>query len=473
MNRIRAVFLDRDGVINVDHGYVHTPERFEFVPGIFDLCRHAIMRGFHIVVVTNQAGIGRGKFTEEQFQTLTAWMRTRFEAEGVAILDVYHCPTHPEHGIGEYRTESEDRKPNPGMFLRAAREHAIDMAASVALGDKAGDLQAAFDAGVETRLLLRSDKYPDQSTEHATHVVDDLAQAAEIVAKLDDPPAVWTDDTEEGQQELARCREMLQAAGYMVQKIVHPSSTITDQDLYAPYANAWATFQPWMKSDLIEDLVTTLLAKGRLTLVTRDRLWVLKTAFEQTRTLRGEVWEAGVFQGGTALMLRRLIEASAGAGEADRTAMRLFDTFQGMPATRDDLDLHREGDFSDTSLDAVRSLVGNEPWIDYRPGLVPDTFAGLADCTVRLAHVDLDIYEGILSACEFIYPRLVPGGMMVFDDYGFWTCPGARAAVDQFFADKPERPLALPTGQAIMTRLPRAGTTTASPASTSAEAVAP
>lgn len=456
MNRIRALFLDRDGVINVDHGYVHTPEQFEFVPGIFDLCRHAIMRGFHIVVVTNQAGIGRGLFTEEHFRTLTGWMRGRFEAEGVAILDVYHCPSHPEHGIGEYRTESEDRKPNPGMFLRAARDHAIDMAASVALGDKAGDLEAAFAAGVETRLLLRSEKYPEESTEHATHVVDDLAEAVDIVATLDEPAAVWTDDTEEGQLELARCREMLQAAGYMVQKIVHPSSTITDQDLYAPYANAWATFQPWMKSDLIEDLVTTLLDMKRLTLVTRDRLWVLKTAFEQTRTLRGEIWEAGVFQGGTALMLRRLIEACAGADASNRTAMRLFDTFQGMPATRDDLDLHREGDFSDTSLDAVKSLVGNEPWIDYRPGLVPDTFAGLGDCTVRLAHVDLDIYEGILSACEFIYPRLVPGGMMVFDDYGFWTCPGARAAVDRFFADKPERPLALPTGQAIVSRLPPA-----------------
>lgn len=449
----RALFLDRDGIINLDHGYVHRKENFEFVPGIFDLCRAACALDLRIVVVTNQAGIGRGLFTEQEFAELTGWMKQRFSEERAPILDVYHCPAHAEHGIGEYQFESYDRKPNPGMFLRASRIHDIDLERSIMLGDKASDLVAAFNAGVETRILLRSAQHPDESSEHATHVVRTLDEAIPIFSmSLDESSDALSQTVFAPTLNLDDCRSALESAGYLVRKPVFPASTIVDQNLYAPYINNWATFQPWIGSEFIDHLVTTLLAAGRLTLVTRDRLWVLKTAFEQTQTLCGEIWEAGVFQGGTALMLKQLIDA--GRPSCSPTELRLFDTFQGMPETRDDLDLHREGDFADTSLDAVRSLVGREDWIHFHPGLVPETFGGMDDRTIRLAHVDLDIYEGILSTCEFVYPRLVPGGMMVFDDYGFWSCPGARMAVDQFFVGKPERPLALPTGQAIVSKLP-------------------
>ena len=148
-----ALFLDRDGVINVDHGYTHRVADFEFVPGIFELVRLARGLGMRVVVVTNQAGIGRGRYTEADFATLTQWMCERFADAGAAIDRVYHCPTHPE-GIGAYRVESFMRKPHPGMLLAARDELGLDMARSVLLGDKASDIQAGQAAGVGLNLLL-------------------------------------------------------------------------------------------------------------------------------------------------------------------------------------------------------------------------------------------------------------------------------------------------------------------------------
>jgi len=143
-----AVFLDRDGVINVDHGYVHRIEDFEFVDGVFDFCRDAHEKGYLLVVVTNQAGIGRGYYTEAQFLALTEWMRAQFDTQGAPIAAVYHCPCHPEFGTGDYKRESFRRKPNPGMLLEAAHDLAIDLKRSHLLGDKASDLQAGLRAGV-------------------------------------------------------------------------------------------------------------------------------------------------------------------------------------------------------------------------------------------------------------------------------------------------------------------------------------
>ena len=150
----RALFLDRDGVINIEKNYVSTIEEFEFIDGIFDLCRLANKLGFLIIVITNQAGIGRGYYSEADFQHLTRWMVDRFADEGVAIARVYHCPDHPTAGIGEYLRESYDRKPNPGMLLRARDELNIDLPNSVLVGDKASDIQAGIAAGVGANFLL-------------------------------------------------------------------------------------------------------------------------------------------------------------------------------------------------------------------------------------------------------------------------------------------------------------------------------
>lgn len=148
-----ALFLDRDGVINVDHGYVHRIDQFEFIDGIFDLARCAVGLGWRLIVTTNQSGIGRGHYGEDDFRTLTEWMCKRFEAEGAPILQVYHCPFHPQEGVGRYRADHEWRKPRPGMFLQAAVDHGLDLPRCVAIGDQATDMQAAAAAGIAMRLL--------------------------------------------------------------------------------------------------------------------------------------------------------------------------------------------------------------------------------------------------------------------------------------------------------------------------------
>lgn len=163
-----ALFLDRDGVINVDHGYVYRPENFEFIPGIFDLVRMANESEYRVVVVTNQAGIGRGYYSEAQFHALMEWMRARFVEQGARIDAVYFCPFHPDHGVGLYKRESEFRKPGPGMLLQAGLECDLAFEASVMVGDKLSDMQAAEAAGVAHRFLYRA----EHSSDGITHVTD-------------------------------------------------------------------------------------------------------------------------------------------------------------------------------------------------------------------------------------------------------------------------------------------------------------
>jgi D-glycero-D-manno-heptose 1,7-bisphosphate phosphatase len=150
----RALFLDRDGVINVEVGYLHRVEDVKFVPGIFSLCRTAMRLGYRLVVVTNQAGIARGFYTESDFDALMTWMSEVFLAEGVELDAVYHCPFHPEHGVGEYRREHEDRKPGTGMLRRASREFGVVLADSVMVGDRCSDIAAANSAGLRRVFLM-------------------------------------------------------------------------------------------------------------------------------------------------------------------------------------------------------------------------------------------------------------------------------------------------------------------------------
>ncbi|MSP41778.1 MAG: HAD family hydrolase [Alphaproteobacteria bacterium] len=143
----KALFLDRDGVINSDSGYTCKIEEFHFIDGIFDLCRLASSLGYLTIVATNQSGIGRGYFTEQEYQSLTRWMQDRFAAESAPLAAVYHCPYHPE-GVGEYRRQSDWRKPAPGMLLQAARDFSLDLAASLLIGDSEHDIMAARAAGM-------------------------------------------------------------------------------------------------------------------------------------------------------------------------------------------------------------------------------------------------------------------------------------------------------------------------------------
>ena len=158
-----ALFLDRDGVINIDHGYVHKKENFDFIDGIFDLVGNANKKGYLIVVVTNQAGIGRGLYTEEIFHSLTNWMIKKFFDNGSRIDSVYFSPYHPEFGIGKYRKVSNCRKPAPGMILQAKKDLNIDLEKSLLIGDSLKDMEAAKAAGVGKSLFFRKDNNKIQS----------------------------------------------------------------------------------------------------------------------------------------------------------------------------------------------------------------------------------------------------------------------------------------------------------------------
>jgi len=170
----QALFLDRDGVINLDHAYVCSPEQFHFQEGIFELCRDAQRLDYLLFVVTNQAGIARGYYSEDQFLALTKWMVRKFKEREIGIHRVYYCPYHPTQGIGRYCFDSEDRKPKPGMFLRARADFNLDLASSVAIGDQMSDVHAAEAAGVGTKILLRRGAAATQPQGDRYHVFDSL-----------------------------------------------------------------------------------------------------------------------------------------------------------------------------------------------------------------------------------------------------------------------------------------------------------
>ncbi len=150
----KALFLDRDGVINEDIGYLYRPEEFRFKEGIFELCKAAKKQGYLLIIATNQSGIARGLYSEEDYQKLTDWTLERFSENGICIDETYYCPFHPEEGLGVYVIDSPDRKPNPGMFLKAQRKHDLDMSRSIAIGDRETDAEAARRAGIGHLILL-------------------------------------------------------------------------------------------------------------------------------------------------------------------------------------------------------------------------------------------------------------------------------------------------------------------------------
>ncbi len=179
----KAVFLDRDGVINIDHGYLHQPEQFDFIDGVFEACRHLQNLGYLLIVVTNQSGIARGYYTEHQFALLTSWMKQQFAAQGVKIDGVYYCPHHLEKGENPYNIDCDCRKPRPGMFNQAIREYGIDPAQSIMLGDKAADMQAAAAAGVSRKVLVLSGQaLSDEDKQQADEVWPSIHTALTAVA---------------------------------------------------------------------------------------------------------------------------------------------------------------------------------------------------------------------------------------------------------------------------------------------------
>ncbi|SET89417.1 D-glycero-beta-D-manno-heptose 1,7-bisphosphate 7-phosphatase [Thalassotalea agarivorans] len=155
----KALFLDRDGIVNIDKGYVHNIADIEFVEGIFALCKKAYQQGYKIIMVTNQSGIGRGYYSEDDFTALTEWIHAAFAQKGIEVSATYFCPHHPTKGKGKYLTSCECRKPAPGMLIQAKEQNNIDFLQSIYIGDKDSDMEAAQKVGIEKRYLLRTN-YP-------------------------------------------------------------------------------------------------------------------------------------------------------------------------------------------------------------------------------------------------------------------------------------------------------------------------
>jgi D-glycero-D-manno-heptose 1,7-bisphosphate phosphatase len=143
-----ALFLDRDGVINVDRNYVYRVEDFQWIEGVVDAIRAFNARGWWVFVVTNQSGIARGYYSEDQMQELHLWLGKELEARGARIDRIYHCPYHEEGTVERYRKDSFDRKPKPGMLIRAMTDFPVIKERSFLIGDKQADMEAAKAAGV-------------------------------------------------------------------------------------------------------------------------------------------------------------------------------------------------------------------------------------------------------------------------------------------------------------------------------------
>lgn len=173
-----VLFLDRDGVINVDRGYVCSIEATVWVTGIFELCRAAQRLGFGLIVVTNQAGIARGYYSESQFLDYTRWMHEAFRQRGIVLSATIYCPHHPTEGIGELRQACSCRKPEPGMLLEAQRRFLLDMQKSAMVGDKKSDMDAGIAAGIGRLFYIGSERSLGPGVARCSSVSDILSYFA-------------------------------------------------------------------------------------------------------------------------------------------------------------------------------------------------------------------------------------------------------------------------------------------------------
>lgn len=180
-----AVFIDRDGVLNVDHGYVYEVDDFEFIEGAIEACQQIKQKGYLLILVTNQSGIGRGYYTEAEFHNLTEWMDWSLADRGVDLDGIYYCPHHPDAVVAEFKQVCDCRKPRPGMLLTAAKELKVDMSRSYFVGDKTADIMAGKAAGVATNVLVETGKpLTSEGIEQADLVVKDLSAFAVTLAKI-------------------------------------------------------------------------------------------------------------------------------------------------------------------------------------------------------------------------------------------------------------------------------------------------
>ena len=170
----KAIFLDRDGVINKEKNYLYKKEDFEFIEGVFESCRYFQEIGYQLIVVTNQSGIARGYYQEDDFHRLTNWMLEQFDNQGIKILNVFFCPHGPE-------STCNCRKPKPGMLLEAKEMYNINMDSSWIIGDKEADVGAANAAGIENTILVKTGHNIDETNSDAKFILKSMQDTIEII----------------------------------------------------------------------------------------------------------------------------------------------------------------------------------------------------------------------------------------------------------------------------------------------------
>lgn len=180
------------------------------------------------------------------------------------------------------------------------------------------------------------------------------------------------------------------------------------------------------------------------TLVTQDRCFMVYQFAKHALNLPGDMAEVGVYRGGTARLIAKV---------CPKKKLYLFDTFAGMPQVNQSIDFVKTGDFADTSLEGVKAFLEGNANVEFRQGFFPKTAAGLENKKFSFVHSDVDIYQSVKDCLEFFYPRLVAGGVMLFDDYEFKECEGVKKAIDEFLADKPEKVLVTTLYQSALIKL--------------------
>lgn len=177
----KAIFLDRDGTLNIDYGYVHDIDHFHFIEGSIEALKALQEMEYALVLVTNQSGIARGYFTEEEFNQLTEWMDWSLEDRGVHLDGIYYCPHHPK-GAGKYKKECDCRKPKPGLLLEAMADLGIDPKKSIMIGDKLDDVIAGKQANVGTTVLVQTGKeVTEEIAIQADYVIDSIAYLPALI----------------------------------------------------------------------------------------------------------------------------------------------------------------------------------------------------------------------------------------------------------------------------------------------------
>jgi O-methyltransferase len=254
---------------------------------------------------------------------------------------------------------------------------------------------------------------------------------------------------------------LLRQLGYEIRRVKHPdegrsnrsnsnkdfiaAQTVEESQYYAKWSAPCPLFSPWVGHPDFQALYEGVAPH---TIVSPDRCYILASFAQYASHLQGDFAECGVYNGGTAFLLSRVLKDT-------NKMLYLFDSFKGLPKVNpEEKQWFSEGQYASTSTEAVEELLSDyRSMIDIRCGWIPQTFSGLEAKFYAFAHLDVDLHQSNLDCCKYFYPRLVPGGVMIFDEYAFAAARGEKDAVDQFFGDKAESPITLPTGQAIVLKV--------------------